>query len=76
MDSSTTNHIVTSLGDIVVLVGVILAIEWVFLPIAIFGIQSRLDDIRDGIAMTNALLREISKKQQYFLSPASNAGQE
>lgn len=62
MNPDTINQIVNGLGDVALLVGGILAIEWIFLPFAIFGIKSKLDDIREGIATTNNLLEKIAKQ--------------
>lgn len=62
MDQNTLNEIIGGVGGIGLLIAAILFIEWVFLPFAIFGIKDKLNDIRDGIALTNALLEEIAHR--------------
>lgn len=62
MDQTTLNEIINGVGGIGLLIGAILFIEWIFLPFAIFGIKGKLNDIRDGIALTNAPLEEIANR--------------
>lgn len=62
MDSDTLHQIIQYGSQIAVLVGIVLAIEWVFLPMAVFGIKSRLDGIRDAIDRSNDLLEKIAQQ--------------
>ena len=68
MDPSTTNQIVGGIGEVLVVAAFVLAVEWVFLPFAIFGIKSRLERIHSSIARTNRLLDGIDR----LLDPATH----
>ncbi len=46
---------------LVFIVGALLAILWFFLPVAIYGIQPKLDKILMEIRHTNALLNRIAR---------------
>lgn len=62
-------------GDIVGLVlmigGAVLAAVWFFVPFAIFGTKSRLDDLIDELEKTNKELADI--KAILTRDPATNA---
>lgn len=69
MDSDTLHQIIQNYGPFVLGIGTALAIEWVFLPTAIFGIKSRLGAIRDAIERSNALLAQIAKHTAQHPAP-------
>lgn len=62
MDSDTLQQIIQYGGEFAVVIGIVLAIEWVFLPMAVFGIKSKLDGIRDAIDRSNDLLEKIAQQ--------------
>lgn len=68
MDPSTTNQLISGIGEILVVVAVVLAVEWVFLPFAIFGIKSWLEKIHSSIERTNTRLERIDR----LLDPATH----
>jgi cell division protein FtsL len=64
MDPSTTDQLASGIGGILIIVAFVLAVEWVFLPFAIFGIKTRLESIRDGIEKTNKLLDALVQQSK------------
>ncbi len=67
MDTNAAfNQIIDAIGPFLalgaVIVFVVLALEWFFLPFAIFGIKTRLDAIRRTSEKTNVLLESLLKE--------------
>lgn len=68
MDPSTTNQLISGIGEILVVALVVLAVGSVCLSFAVFGIKSRLERIHFSLERTNRLLEGIDR----LLDPATH----
>lgn len=62
-----------TIGFIVILFLLILAVLWFFLPFAIFGTKEKLDNIKAEIENTNKILRVIANELSARQSNASGS---
>jgi hypothetical protein len=56
------NEAMTGTGALLLIIGLVLAVLWILLPLAVFGIKRRLDTVIGELSMINSSIRRNQQR--------------